>query len=90
MKQKPLNKITVKDLTEFCDVNRKTFFYHFSDVYDLLKWILDEEAVNIVKQFDLLTDFQDAAGFVLNYIEENAHILNCVYDSLGWDELKRF
>lgn len=90
MKQKPLNKITVKDLTEACDVNRKTFYYHFTDIYDLLKWILDEEAVNIVKQFDLIADFRDAVSFVLGYVEKNTHLLNCVYDSIGRDELKRF
>ena len=90
MKQKPLNKITVKDLTEACDVNRKTFYYHFTDIYDLLKWILDEEAVNIVKQFDLIVDFRDAVSFVLGYVEKNTHLLNCVYDSIGRDELKRF
>lgn len=90
MKEKPLNKITVKDLTESCGVNRKTFYYHFTDIYDLLKWMLEEEAVNVVKQFDMLTDFQDAALFVLEYVEKNEHLLNCIYDALGRDELKRF
>ena len=90
MKKKPLNKITVKDLTEACEVNRKTFYYHFTDIYDLLKWMLEEEAINIVKQFDMLTDFRDAALFTLNYIEDNEYILNCVYDAMGRDELKNF
>ena len=90
MKKKPLNKITVKDLTEACAMNRKTFYYHFADIYDLLKWVLEEEAINVVKQFDMLTDFQDAALFVLDYVEKNSYMLNCVYDSLGRDELKRF
>ena len=90
LKEKPLNKITVKDLTESCGVNRKTFYYHFTDVYDLLKWILEEEAVDVVKQFDMLTDFQDAAFFVLGYVEENEYMLNCVYDTMGRDEVKRF
>lgn len=90
MKKKPLNKITVKDLTEACALNRKTFYYHFSDIYALLKWMLEEEAINIVNQFDMLTDFRDAALFVLNYIEANEYMLNCVYDSMGRDELKNF
>lgn len=90
MEKKPLNKITVQDLTTACDVNRKTFYYHFTDVYDLLKWMLEEEAVDVVRQFDLLADFQDAAMFVMDYIEQNTHILKCAYDSMGRDELKRF
>ena len=29
--QKPLNKITINDITEDCGVNRMTFYYHFKD-----------------------------------------------------------
>ena len=34
--QKPLNKITINDITEDCGVNRMTFYYHFKDIYDLV------------------------------------------------------
>ena len=27
--RKPLNKITINDITEDCGVNRMTFYYHF-------------------------------------------------------------
>ncbi|MGL4283076.1 hypothetical protein [Eubacterium aggregans] len=27
------------DLAECCGVNRKTFYYHFKDIYDLIDWI---------------------------------------------------
>ena len=90
MEYKPLRKITVNDLIGMCDLNRKTFYYHFTDIYDLLKWTLEQEAVEVVKQFDLLTNYHDALLFVMNYVEENAHILSCAYDSMGRDELKRF
>lgn len=90
MEQKPLRKITVNDLIGMCNLNRKTFYYHFTDIYDLLKWTLEQETVEVIKQFDLLTNYHDAILFVMNYVEENAHILNCAYDSIGRDELKRF
>ena len=38
--QKPLNKITINDITEDCGVNRMTFYYHFKDIYDLVDWIM--------------------------------------------------
>lgn len=60
MEHKPLRKITVNDLIGMCDLNRKTFYYHFTDIYDLLKWTLEQEAVEVVKQFDLLTNYHDA------------------------------
>ena len=34
--QKPLNKITISDLTDHCGISRMTFYYHFEDIYDLV------------------------------------------------------
>ena len=82
MTLKSLNKITVTDIIKDCNVNRKTFYYHFEDIYDLLKWILEQEAVEVVKKFDLMIAYKEAIIFVMNYIESNAHILACAYDSL--------
>lgn len=90
MKQKPLSKITVNDIITDCDVNRKTFYYHFEDINDLVKWILELEAFEVVKQFDILNNTNDVIDFVIQYVTENKHILNCAYDSIGRDELKRF
>lgn len=90
MEKKPLSKITVSEIVADCQINRKTFYYHFEDIQALLKWILEHEAVEVVKNFDLLIDYEEAINFVLDYVEENKHILNCVYDSVGRDELQRF
>lgn len=90
MEIKPLSKITVTDIVKDCGVNRKTFYYHFNEVCELLKWTLEQEAIDVVRQFDFLTEYEDAIRFVLNYIRDNKHILNCAYDSIGRDTLKEF
>lgn len=90
MKKKPFQKITVSELIAECHVNRKTFYYHFEDIYALLKWMFEQEAIEVVKHFDLLVDNEEATAFVMNYVEENSYILNCACDSIGRDELKRF
>ena len=90
MERKPLSKITVSEIVTDCGINRNTFYYHFEDIQALLKWMLEQEAVEVLKNFDLLLDYEDAINFVLDYVEENKHILNCAYDSMGRDELKRF
>jgi AcrR family transcriptional regulator len=42
MQEKPVNEITVKELTELADINRGTFYTHYSDVYDMLRALEDE------------------------------------------------
>lgn len=52
--------------------------------------MLTEEAIAVVKQFDLLVDYEDAVRFVMDYVDENDYIISCAYDSIGRDEMKRF
>ena len=42
-KTKPFDKISVKDISEKCGINRQTFYYHFIDKFDLLEWIYQTE-----------------------------------------------
>ena len=42
--KKPLEKITINDITEDCGINRMTFYYHFKDIYDLIEWCCVEDA----------------------------------------------
>ena len=39
MEKKPFSKISVGDICEDCGMNRKSFYYHFRDKYDLVNWI---------------------------------------------------
>lgn len=36
MEQMPFSKISVSDIAEQCGMNRKSFYYHFKDKYDLV------------------------------------------------------
>lgn len=42
LKQKPINKITVKELCEMADINRATFYKYYMDIYDLMDKIEEE------------------------------------------------
>ena len=90
MKKKPFQKISVSELVTACQMNRKTFYYHFEDIYALLKWTFEQEAIEVVKHYDLMVDYEEAITFIMDYIEANEYIINCAYDSIGRDELKRF
>ena len=90
MKNKTFSKITVSEIIADCGVNRKTFYYHFEDIYDLLKWIFENEAVEVVKHFNLAVDYEEAILFVMDYVEKNDYLISCAYDSIGRDEMKRF
>lgn len=37
LKQKPINQISVKELTDLCDLNRGTFYLYYKDIYDMIE-----------------------------------------------------
>ena len=90
MQEKPFSKITVSEIIHACNVNRKTFYYHFEDIFDLLKWTFQQEAAELVKYFEMVVSAEEAITFIMDYVERNAHIVNLAQDAMGSDELKRF
>jgi len=44
--EKPVEKITIKEITDRAGVIRVTFYNHFQDKYELLEWICHEEIVS--------------------------------------------
>lgn len=49
LEEKPINEISVKELTEKVDVNRGTFYFHYEDIFGLLQSIEND----FFDQFDL-------------------------------------
>ena len=49
LEKKPFDKITIKDIVETCGINRNTFYYYYSDIYDLLEEIFKREMTDIIK-----------------------------------------
>lgn len=90
MEDSALDKISIREITEDCGVNRKTFYYHFENIYDLVGWMFEEEAIESVKKYNFLTDYEEVVRFSMNYVEENEHVVNSALNALGRDELKKF
>ncbi len=45
----PFEKITVGHICAQCEMNRKSFYYHFKDKYELVNWIYYTEFISSVK-----------------------------------------
>ncbi len=66
-------QIRVGDICERSGRNRKSFYYHFKDKYDLVCWIFDSELVTKLREAVLLEDisFDEAALRVVTYFYQN-------------------
>lgn len=52
MDEKSFSKISIGDICDMCEMNRKSFYYHFKDKYELLNWIFDTECIAVAKYDD--------------------------------------
>ena len=47
IKDKNINQITVKELTDLADINRKTFYLHYKDIFDMVDNIKEQLLVEL-------------------------------------------
>ena len=88
--QKPLNKITINDITEDCGVNRMTFYYHFKDIYDLVDWILVEDAMKVMEGRRTFDTWTEAFLDILEQVRANKVLVLNVYRSVGREQVEQY
>ena len=95
LKTKSLEKITVRQLVENCQVNRQTFYYHFHDIYELVEYMFFVELDKIFDEaIDLKTDlfserWENVYYIILNYMLDNKKIIIGIFHSIGRYELEQ-
>lgn len=52
--------------------------------------MVEAEAVEVVRQYDLLLDAHEVICFVLDYVEANQYLLTNAYSAIGQSGLKHF
>lgn len=83
LEKKPISKITISELVVLCDVNRKTFYYHFADVYDLLQWHLNNEIDKAISAIDSPYDLDVTIAYSKNYMKQHSYLQNCINEPVA-------
>lgn len=63
LRKKPINKITVKEVCELAELNRATFYSHYSDCFDLMEKI-EQEILTAFEQSLHLIDGFDVSSLI--------------------------
>ena len=82
LSEQPFEKISVGSICNECGLNRKSFYYHFKDKYELVNWIYDTEFLeNILKK-----DFHDSWELIeefCKYLYENREFYKKTFQTEG-------
>ena len=76
-------------LIKDCNITRSTFYYHFTDIYNLLEWIFEFEAVIPLKELENINNFDDTLILFMNYLRDNDRLFISAYKSLGREIMEK-
>lgn len=78
--KKPIDQITIRDITDSCGISRNTFYYHYTDLPTLVEEIIMEQAQEIIRNYPDIESLEQAllvgAEFILQNRRAAFHILN--------------
>lgn len=49
--KKNFDKVSVTEISNICNINRNTFYYHFTDKYDVIDWIFQTEINPVISPY---------------------------------------
>lgn len=94
LNKKSIDKITVKEIVDFCDINRNTFYYHYADIYDLFDSVICDFFSDCAKSINNASNWNDAISFVCAAAEKNKKLLKNSCSGAGeeifWGRLSTF
>ena len=90
MLQKPLDKITIRDLTEDCGISRMTFYYHFKDIYDLVEWSCIADATRALEGKKTYDTWSEGLLQIFEAVYENKPFILNAYRCISRDQIESF
>ena len=90
MLTKPLDKITIRDLTEDCGISRMAFYYHFKDIYDLVEWACVEDAAKALEGKKTYRTWQQGLLQIFEAVYENRPFVLNAFRALDREKIEKF
>ena len=71
LQTKPLSKITVTEIAKTAEINKGTFYLHYTDIYDLYYEFIHDVISDLIGQIDFLPDFfRNPEDFIRKMLEQ--------------------
>lgn len=90
LKSRPLDKITINDLTTDCGISRMSFYYHFKDIYDLVEWCCIEDGRKALQGKKTYDTWKEGIYQIFEAVMENKSFIMNVYRSVGRDKIENY
>ena len=87
--ERPLHRITVKDLVQACGINRNSFYYHYEDLPALLEEIIAERVQELIARHPTVDSLEDCFDAAAEFVLKNRRAVSHIYNSISRDVFER-
>ena len=84
LSEQPFDKITVTQLVDECQITRRTFYYHYSDLYELLDTILRRETERALDEFEATGSWEECMITASRFASTSAPCTTSTHPRTGW------
>ena len=88
--KKPLDKITITDITTDCGISRMAFYYHFKDIYDLVEWVCVEDGTKALQGKKTYENWQEGFSQIFEAVQENKPFIMNVYRCVDSQKIESY
>ena len=88
--KKPLDKITIADITTDCGISRMAFYYHFKDIYDLVEWSCVEDGTKALQGKKTYDSWTEGLTQIFEAVLENKPFIMNVYRNVDRERMERY
>lgn len=79
--EKTLDNITVTELAQKCQIERKTFYYHYENLEQLIREIFESELDIVIEEFNEKLSWEDSFILAAKFILDNKKAIRHIYYS---------
>ena len=90
LNDRPLSKITVKDISDSCGINRNSFYYHYQDIPSLIQQILSDEIDRIISEYSSVDSLAECTSAAIGFAAENKRAIYHIYNSVNRDMFEQY
>lgn len=88
--RKSIDKITVKDIVEYCGISRQSFYYHFQDIQEVIRWYLQRIESDTSTRCQRADTFEDEIRILVEVFFANKKLLERLRDSQKRDFIEQY
>ncbi len=85
LNERPVSKISVKEIADACGINRNTFYYHFRDIPSMVEELIKAQNEAIYNVDTDVNSLEECIGAMIDHVQENKRALLNLFRSSNRD-----